>query len=506
MRGKGAVLVGLLVCGMPSPGATQGSQPLRKTDVIRLLSNPLISKSEVADLIRRNCIAFRPTPRDWADLRDFGADAEVLSSLGGCTGATPAPRPSPAPPPVAPLVAVLLPPHVNAVVGTTALARVQIKRGDVAQAGVPLVLRGSAAIPGGPGQDAQATTDPVGVAAFQVSAGRVPATYHLEVVTGSGATIAGTPPLELAVGAAAPAAVDVQPARVEVRAGEHGSVPVQVALRDSLGNAVVGEPVALQADGPDMGIAAATRVTDSLGRAGFGVERAGVRRGGRLLIRVRGQSLGGVDVIRTDILAVAASGFVAGTGQRGIARTRLNDPVVFQIRNSAGRPIAGKTVAFRAVNADVSPDSVITDSAGIARVDVTLGKQAGPALLTATVDSVQKQASFSVDPAAPVSVVIERDGMRVDGSTMAVPANATFVIRVSAQDAYGNAVGTADLARMIQKMRNRYNLQSQLLKMMGVESDGAAALVTFKPAGVGQADLSIAGATVSVNVVPGGGR
>jgi len=210
-----------------------------------------------------------------------------------------------------------------------------------------------------------------------------------------------------------------------------------------------------------------------------------------------------VDVIRVDALAVAASGFVGGLGQRGIARTRLNDPLVFQVRNSLGRPLAGKTVAFRAINADVSADSVVTDSAGFARIEVTLGKQAGPALVTASVDSMQKQASLSVEPAAPVGVVIERDGMRVDGSTMAVPANATFVLRVSAQDAYGNSVGTADLARMIQKMRNRYNLQSQLLKMIGVESDGAAALVTFKPVGVGQADLSIAGATVSVNVVPG---
>ena len=497
------MLVGALALSVPSAGATQGSQPLRKTDVIRLLSNPLISKSEVADLIRRNCIAFRPTPRDWADLRDFGADAEVLSSLGGCTGSAAAPRPAPAPaPPPPPIAAVLLTTRVNAIVGTSAVARVQIKRGDLPQAGVPLVLRGSAAIPGA-GQDAQATTDAGGVAVFQMPVGRVPATYRLEVVTGSGATIAGTPPLELVVGAAAPAAVDVQPARVELRGDERGALPVQVAVRDSLGNAVTGEPVVLQPDGPDMGIAAATRVTDSLGHAVFSVERAGVRRGGRLLIRLRGQSLGGVEVIRTDILAIATSGFVAGTGQRGIARTRLNDPVVFRIRNSIGQPIAGKTVAFRAVNADVTPDSVATDSAGLARVDVTLGKQAGPALLTATVDSVQKQASFSVEPAAPVSVVIERDGMRVDGSTMAVPANATFVIRVSAQDAYGNAVGTADLARMIQKMRNRYNQQSQLLKMIGVESDGAAALVTFKPAGVGQADLSIAGATVSVNVVPG---
>src|SRR5437870_9073810 len=84
MRLRGAVLVGVLVLSVPSPGATQGSQPLRKTDVIRLLSNPLISKSEVADLIRRNCVAFRPTPRDWADLRDFGADSDVLNSIGGC--------------------------------------------------------------------------------------------------------------------------------------------------------------------------------------------------------------------------------------------------------------------------------------------------------------------------------------------------------------------------------------------------------------------------------------
>jgi hypothetical protein len=510
MSAVASLLAGVLVCGVTSPAVAQGTEPLRKTDVIRLLSNPMISKSEVADLIRRNCIAFRPTPRDWADLRDFGADTEVLSSLGGCTGApatarpaSAAPPPSPSSPPAPPLSAVLLPPRVTAAVGTAAVARVQVKRGTHPQAGVPLVLRGIAAIPGGPGQDLLSTTDASGIAVFQLPAGRVPATYQLNIVTGSGATIPGTPVLELVVAAAAPATAEVQPARLELRTGERGTLPVQVTVRDSLGNVVAGEPVVIQADGVDMGIATETRTTDSLGRATFNVERAGVRRGGKLMVRTRGQLLGGVDVIRVDVLAVAASGFVGGLGQRGIARTRLNDPLVFQVRNSLGRPLAGKTVTFRAINADVSADSVVTDSAGFARVEVTLGKQAGPALVTASVDSMQKQASLSVEPAAPVGVVIERDGMRVDGSTMAVPANATFVLRVSAQDAYGNAVGTADLARMIQKMRNRYNLQSQLLKMIGVESDGAAALVTFKPVGVGQADLSIAGATVSVNVVPG---
>src|SRR6266446_10612141 len=97
------------------------------------------------------------------------------------------------------------------------------------------------------------------------------------------------------------------------------------------------------------------------------------------------------------------------------------------------------------------------------------------ALPISTVDSLQRQATLSVDPAAPAGVIIERDGNRVDGGTVIATAGVAFRLRVSAQDAYGNPVPTADLARMIQKMRNRFNLQSQLLKMISVESDGGAA-------------------------------
>ena len=489
-------LLALLVGGVPGPGATQGSQPLRKTDVIRLLSNPLISRSEVADLIRRNCVAFRPTPRDWADLRDFGADSEVLSSIGGCATTSGAQRAAP----TLPLAAVLLPARLAVTVGGEAVARVQVRRGELPQAGVPLVLRGTSGIPGGPPQDVQAVTDATGVAVFRFPVGRLPAAYTLEVVTGSGASIAGAPPLEVVVGPAGPAVAAVQPGRVELRAGERGPISLLVTVRDSLGNAVPGESVALQPDNPDMGVAAEARSTDSLGRAAFVIERAAMHNGGRLTVRVRGQQFGSVDVVRTDVMAPAATGFVSGAGQRGIARTRLSEPLVFQVRSSLGRPLVGKVVTFRAVNADVATDSVVTDSGGLARIEVSLGKQAGPALVTATVDSLQRQAVLAVDPAAPAGVVIERDGNRVDGGTMVVATGATFSLRVSAQDAYGNPVPTADLAGMIQKMRNRFNLQSQLLKMISVESDGGAATVTFKPVGAGQADLSIAGATVSVAI------
>jgi len=490
-----AVLV-LLASGLSRPGTPQGSQPLRKTDVIRLLSNPLISRSEVADLIRRNCVAFRPTPRDWADLRDFGADSEVLSSIGGCATTSLAPRAAP----TLPLAAVPLPARLSVIVGGEAVARVQVRRGELPQAGVPLVLRGTGGIPGGPSQDAQATTDASGVAVFRFPVGRVPASYAFQIVTGSGASMAGTPPLELVVGPSGPAVAAVQPGRVELRAGERGPIALLVTVRDSLGNAVPGEAVTLQPDSPDMGVAADARSTDSLGRATFVLERGAVRHGGKLAIRVRGQTFGSVDVVQTDLMAPATTGFVSGVGQRGIARTRLNEPLVFQVRSSLGRPLAGKVVTFRAVNAEVASDNVVTDSAGLARVEVTLGKQAGPALVTATVDSLQRQAALEVDPAAPAGIIIERDGNRVDGGTMVATAGAAFTLRVSAQDAYGNPVPTADLARMIQKMRNRFNLQSQLLKMISVEADGGAATVTFKPVAAGQADLSIAGATVSVAI------
>src|SRR5207245_7136251 len=372
-------------------------------------------------------------------------------------------------------------------VGGEAVARVQLRRGELPQPGAPLVLRGTSRIPGGPLQDVHATTDASGVAVFRFPVGRLPATYAFEFITGSGVSIAGTPPLELVVGPSGPAVAVVQPGRVELRAGERGPISLLVTVRDSLGNAVPGEVVALQPDTPDMGVSADARSTDSIGRAVFFIERAAVRHGGKLTIRARGQPLGSVDVVRTDMLAPVATGFVSGVGQRGIARTRLSEPLGFQVRSNLGRPLVGKVVTFRAVNADVETDSVATDSTGIARVDVTLGKQAGPALVTATVDSLERQAALSVEPGPPTGVILERDGTRVDAGTMTVPVGRTFVVRVSAQDAYGNTVPMANLARLIENVRNRFNLKSTLLRVVSVESDGGAAIVTFRREGVGPA-------------------
>src|SRR2546425_539321 len=102
-----------------------------------------------------------------------------------------------------PRPAALLPPRLKVPAGRDAVARVVVRPGELPRVGIPLVLRGSAAIPGGPARGPQASTDASGVAVFRFPVGRSLAMYRLTVVTGSGASMPGTPSLDVVVGPAA---------------------------------------------------------------------------------------------------------------------------------------------------------------------------------------------------------------------------------------------------------------------------------------------------------------
>ena len=75
--------VALLLLALPGAASAQRGAPLLKTDLIELLSSPVIPHQEVADLVRRNCLAFRPTDRDWTDFRSLGATSDVVASING---------------------------------------------------------------------------------------------------------------------------------------------------------------------------------------------------------------------------------------------------------------------------------------------------------------------------------------------------------------------------------------------------------------------------------------
>src|SRR5437867_2968725 len=413
-------LSGLVALGCPVLVAAQGTEPLRKTDLIRLLSNPVIRKGEVADLVRRNCLAFRPTERDWADLRDLGADADVMSSIGGCTAGQPsragvrlastststAPPTAAASAPAEPrLTVTLLSARTAVPAASEALIRVSVRRGNAPQRAVTLALRGSSSITGGSGSDAQALTDDSGLAVFRVPAGRQVATYHFEVVLATGAALPGRPTADLVVRPGRPAAADVRPARLELGGVPEGPFAVQATVRDSFGNPVPNEPLELRPEHADMGVAADTRATDSAGRA---------------------------------------------------------------------------------------------------RVDVTLGSQAGLAVVTASFDSVQTAETLHVDPGPAVELIVERDGARVDGGRIIVERDVPFSLTLKARDGYGNLIPTVSLSRTLQDVLRQYNARSQLLRLVGVESDSLTAAIKFRPVAAGMTSLTISAgltATVAVEVV-----
>ena len=84
------------------PARAQGTTPLRKSELVRLLATRALSKPDIAARVRRNCVTFQPTAHDRAELRAAGADDAVLAALDECLRARlarAAPRPPPPPPP-----------------------------------------------------------------------------------------------------------------------------------------------------------------------------------------------------------------------------------------------------------------------------------------------------------------------------------------------------------------------------------------------------------------------
>src|SRR5207249_5609379 len=89
------------------PASAQGTQPLRKAELVRMLARRALSKPQIATLVRRNCVTFQPTAHDRAELRAAGADDAVLAAIDQClrarlARAAPPPPPPPGPPVPAP--------------------------------------------------------------------------------------------------------------------------------------------------------------------------------------------------------------------------------------------------------------------------------------------------------------------------------------------------------------------------------------------------------------------
>ncbi|HEY3279037.1 MAG TPA: hypothetical protein VGJ83_00870 [Gemmatimonadales bacterium] len=483
----------LLLGALPVAAPAQVRTPLLKTDLIELLSSPVIASGEVAVLVRRNCLAFRPTERDLSDIRRLGASPDVLTSIAAC-GTVPVASPAsvasaaaPASDPTA-LQVVVRQPRIVAAAGSQERVVVLAARGGMPQSGVPISLRGSGGVDGS-GRDVSVATDDSGFAVLPVRVGRRLTTYRLEIVTANGGALPGRPTLELVVRPGPPYSAVVEPAEVVFEEGLDSILPVTVTVRDSVGHPIAGEPVVLAGNPDAVGFPPDTAITDSLGRARMVVRRAGARRGATLPVRIRGRQLTLVDALVGAQLLEGNTGFLPDQIVRGMVHNGLGVPLVFGARTRLGRPATGRSVSFRGVNAQVSPAVATTDSAGRAHVDVTLGDRAGSAVILATIDSIEKQMLLQVEPGPPTELSLEYNGTRVDGRWLVVGLDTTFVVRVRARDAYGNATGVSALARMMRA--TPFNAKIPIARLVSVEEEESTVALTLKAVGPGRATVKL---------------
>src|SRR2546422_8138690 len=278
----------LLLASFAAPLAAQAPPPLDKTELIRLLTNPLFAQTEVADVVRRSCLTFHPTERDWADLRSAGAGGEVIAGAAACEGrrttssAVARAASEEAPPPI---TAVAQPAEIVTTAGTAASVRVRLSRGRTPLRRATLALHGSTAL--GLSRDASAVTDDSGIAVVRLPGVSRVGTHQFGSRTGARATIPGEPAVLLSVRSARPGRLRTTPDYVAFR-GSDSSAMIVAAVTDSLGNPVSGEPVDMNGS-----IAAPlTAGTHSTGRPPVTPPPNAGAAGGRRPIPVRGPGPG----------------------------------------------------------------------------------------------------------------------------------------------------------------------------------------------------------------------
>ena len=498
----------MLVLGiLPGVARAQGTGALRKAELVQLLATGALSKRDIAALVQRNCVTFQPSERDRGELRAAGADDAVLAAIDQCVRARVRPAPAPAPVPSAPTPAapptsavpaalhVITTATVSAAAGTEASVVVQLLRGNAPQARVELRLRGTSAIPGaGLSHDAVAVTTRRGVATFRVPAGTTAGTYRLSVTLADGAVIGPEGQFDFVTTPAQLAGAQADPG--EVTRGDFS-----VSVVDRYGNPIPGvplelRPVTAQLAGPPL-----TGLSDQRGQAVFTLAPGSVRRAGEVAIWSREARIGAFGVrLAPQVLSDAGTQFTRGADRHGVVGTPLPEPLVLEVRDTSGAPIAGQAVTFAATNGGVAPTVAESDSGGLVRVRVTLGTRAGPVIVSAKVGGVTRTATVYADPGAGTELVVERDGAPVAG-VVTVQSRDTVVLRVSARDAYGNEAALGDFTAR--------TTGSAIAIRSATLGGGSRAAVTLEPErnGAGEVQIAAAGlhARVAVNVsVPAG--
>ena len=424
----------------------QDTGPLRKTDLVRLLTANTQTLPQIVARVQRSCVSFTPTARDRTDLVALGGDTTLLKAIDTCvrnrvitpapttvatartpgsTGrppvrppARPAVRPAavdttPAPPPPPPrLLAVPLASRVSVPAGGTASVSVALKRGTDAVPGARLVLRGSARVAGSD-SDIQAVTDGRGIAQFRFPVGTNTGTTRLSVGTIGGDTLDAAADFELSV------------------------------VRSSASSA----PSASSARPPDRPAAPAAPAGPP---------------------------------------AADRTGFISGANQRGTVGENAAQPLVYEVRDGNGRLLGGVGVSFTVTNGQiVGTASNLTDSLGRARVRVQFGERAQvPTVVTGTIGDIVHDATLLPVAGAPTNLVVLLSGNTLIGEIVLLGGHPSE-LRIYGRDKFGNVAPLTGLRATATDER--------IVRVTAVTSDSSGGSVTLTAGRGGSTGVVIEG-------------
>jgi hypothetical protein len=286
--------------------------------------------------------------------------------------------------------------------------------------------------------------------------GRARASWTLGALPGRQTMLATVENVDSALTILAEADPDVANTRVapimeqlHARAGEILTDSVGVRVTDSVGRALPDVPVhwvALQGSAE-----AITSRTDSLGVAKARWTLA-KETGLQKLRAYVGGATGALGIPPVAITSSAAAGAAAdivildGDNQRGPVGAELKKPIRLRVLDSNGNGVAATQVVLSLSGGSVSDTLVSTDSAGIVRVQWTMGRSAGEYGLAAHVDGVKKllKVSARAVPAAAANLSFD------DATGKSARPQVKRLVAV-VTDEYGNPVPDAAVTLSVPK-------------------------------------------------------
>lgn len=186
--------------------------------------------------------------------------------------------------------------------------------------------------------------------------------------------------------------------------------------------------------------------------------------------------------VRRPAPSATRTDFVHGAGQQGVVGSRAARPLVFEVRDAAGVPLRGEAVTLAVVNGRLGVTRAVTDASGRVQVDLVFGPLAGSTVVTAVAGPIERRATLYAAAGPAAKLLLSCGAAAIDRKVVLAPG-APAALRVTAQDAFANAVPLLNLQVAVG--------DRGVVRVASVGSDSLGGVVSLKPGETGSTSLVV---------------